>query len=54
MAKPSAFVRHKTVGDFAVTYELNAYCGDARGVGALYTALHRNIPDVLNEHGYRS
>jgi hypothetical protein len=32
-------------------HELNAYCGDARQMMPLYTALHRNIQDVFNEHG---
>ena len=34
-----------------MTYELNVYCGDARKMVPLYSALHRNIQDVFNEHG---
>ncbi|PYN89629.1 MAG: mechanosensitive ion channel protein MscS, partial [Candidatus Rokuibacteriota bacterium] len=40
-----------SLGDFAVNYELNAYCGDSHGMAARYTALHRNIQDVFNEYG---
>lgn len=42
---------HKSLGDFAVTYELNAYYNDPRAMGRLYTAMHQNILDVFNEHG---
>ena len=45
------FVRQKALGDFCVTYELNAYCGDAQTMNVLYTELHRNILDVFNEYG---
>ena len=40
----------QSLGDFAVNYELNAYCGDAKQMAKLYTSLHRNILDVFNEH----
>ena len=36
---------------FAVTYELNAYTRTPEKMPALYTALHRHILDVFNEHG---
>ena len=48
---PPPFVLHTSLGDFAVNYELNAYCSDAHAMAALYTALHRNIQDVFNEYG---
>ena len=48
---PKPFVRHKSLGDFAVNYELNAYCEDASRMMALYTEMHRNIQDVFNENG---
>jgi small-conductance mechanosensitive channel len=50
-AEPAPFVRQQSLGDFAVTYELNVYCGDAHAMGALYTDLHRNILDAFNEYG---
>ena len=48
---PPPFVHQKTLGDFAVTYEINAYTRDARNMAATYTALHANIQDVFNEYG---
>jgi small-conductance mechanosensitive channel len=45
------FVLQKALGDFCVTYEINAYCTDAQTMGPLYTELHRNILDVFNEYG---
>jgi len=48
---PSPFVLQKALGDFAVTYEINAYCDTPDAVLALYSALHRNILDVFNEYG---
>jgi small-conductance mechanosensitive channel len=48
---PPPFVLQLSLGDFAVTYEINAYCNDPHAMAALYAALHRNIQDVFNEHG---
>ncbi len=48
---PKPFVLQKTLGDFAVTYELNAYCSDAKQMGPLHSGLHRSILDVFNEYG---
>jgi hypothetical protein len=50
MKEPAPFVRQQSLGDFAVTYELNAYCDEAQKMAPLYTALHQNILDVFNEH----
>ena len=50
-ADSQPFVLQKALGDFAVNYELNVYCDDARRMNALYTELHRNIQDVFNEYG---
>jgi small-conductance mechanosensitive channel len=50
-SEPRPFVFQKGLGDFAVTYELNAFCKDARKMMPLYTALHRNILDLFNEYG---
>jgi small-conductance mechanosensitive channel len=49
--EPSPFVLQKTLGDFCVTYELNAHCDDAQAMARRYTDLHRNILDVFNEYG---
>ena len=45
------FVLQKNLADFAVNYELNAYCADPRAMNRLYSELHRNIQDVFNEYG---
>jgi len=49
--EPRPFVLQKSLGDFAVTYELNAYCDNPHAMAQLYTAMHQNILDVFNEHG---
>jgi len=51
LKEPAPFVLQKALADYAVNYELNVYCGDARQMNPLYTALHRSIQDVFNEHG---
>jgi len=48
---PPPFVLQKALGDFAVTYELNAYTDDPTGKVRLYAELHRNILDAFNEYG---
>jgi small-conductance mechanosensitive channel len=48
---PPPFVLLKRLGDFAVTYELNAYCSDVKAMNFLYTDLHRQVLDVFNEYG---
>ncbi len=51
LKEPPPFVLHQELGEFAVSYELNAYCQDAQAMFFLYAALHRNILDLFNEHG---
>jgi small-conductance mechanosensitive channel len=51
LREPPPFVLQRALADYAVNYELNVYCGDARQMMPFYTALHRNIQDVFNEHG---
>jgi small-conductance mechanosensitive channel len=48
---PKPFVLQKSLGDFAVSYEINVYSDDAQAMMPLYTALHRQILDVFNEYG---
>jgi small-conductance mechanosensitive channel len=50
-ADPKPFVLVKRLSEFAVTYELNVPCGDVHAMTATYSALHRNVLDVFNEHG---
>lgn len=49
--EPAPFVLQTSLGDFCVTYEINAYCDRPQEMAELYAALHRNILDVFNEHG---
>ncbi len=51
LKKPKPFVLQKALGDFAVTYELNAHCNNPKNMPHIYSALHRNILDVFNEYG---
>jgi small-conductance mechanosensitive channel len=51
LAEPQPFVLERSLDDFAVTYELNAYVGSAREMPQRYAELHRNILDVFNEYG---
>jgi len=49
--QPPPFVLQKSLGDFAVNYEINAYCRDAGSMWQVYSDLHRSIQDVFNEYG---
>ena len=51
LKEPQPFIRQKALADFAVNYELNAFCDDASRMMELYTEMHRNIQDVFNENG---
>ena len=48
---PPPFVRQRSLGDFAVNYEINAYVGSADDMIGRYDELHANILDVFNEYG---
>ena len=48
-AQPPPFVLEKSLDNFAVTYELNAYCNDPSRIFELYAELHRSIMDVFKE-----
>jgi small-conductance mechanosensitive channel len=47
---PQPFVLEKALGDFAVTYEINAFCKSPERLPAVYAELHRHILDVFNEN----
>jgi small-conductance mechanosensitive channel len=51
LKNPPPFVYQKELGDFAVTYEVNAYTDKPQESLRAYTELHRNILDLFNEHG---
>jgi small-conductance mechanosensitive channel len=49
--EPSPFVQQLQLGDFAVTYELNAFCDAPHQMASLRTAMHRSVLDVFNAYG---
>jgi small-conductance mechanosensitive channel len=49
--EPVPFVLQKSMGDFAVNYEINAFCKDISRMLRVKSDLHRNIQDAFNEHG---
>ena len=49
--EPAPFVLQKALGDFAVTYELNAFTQTPEKMPQIYADMHRNILDVFNEYG---
>jgi len=51
LREPTPFVLQTALGDFCITYEINAYCDRPQQTPQLYTALHRNILDIFNDHG---
>jgi small-conductance mechanosensitive channel len=51
LREPPPFVLQKSLGDFCVVYEINAYTDSAARMPQLYSALHSNILDVFNEYG---
>jgi small-conductance mechanosensitive channel len=51
LKEPPPFVLLRSLGDFCVTYEINASCDTPQAMARLYTDLHRHILDVFNEYG---
>lgn len=49
--KPTPFVLERTLGDFAVTYELNVAIDSPAHRFYRSAELHRNVLDVFNEYG---
>jgi small-conductance mechanosensitive channel len=50
LKQPPPYVLKKSLGDFAVNYEINAYCSDVANMNVIYTTLHQHILDVFNEN----
>jgi small-conductance mechanosensitive channel len=50
LKQPPPFVLKRSLGDFAVNYEINAYCKDVYNMLHHYNELHQNILDVFNEN----
>jgi small-conductance mechanosensitive channel len=51
MAEPTPFVLQTALGDYAVTYELNAYTAAPGQMPRIYSSLHENIQDSLAQAG---
>ncbi len=51
LRQPAPFVLQRSLDDFYVTYELNAYTDTPREVLNIYSDLHQNIQDTFNEAG---
>ena len=48
---PAPFVLQTSLGDFSVSYELNAYTSQPSMMPKIYSQLHQNIQDKCNEAG---
>jgi len=51
LEKPKPFVLQTALGDFAVSYELNASTEQPNRMAAIYSALHENIQDEFQRAG---
>lgn len=51
LREPTPFVLQKSLDDFYVTYELNAYTDTPLAMPQIYSDLHKNIQDAFNEYG---
>jgi small-conductance mechanosensitive channel len=51
LADPAPFVLQRSLDDFFVTYEINAYTREANRMLEIYARLHANIQDAFNEAG---
>ena len=49
--EPAPFVLQTSLGDFSVSYELNAYTNQPSMMSQIYSQLHQNIQDKCNEAG---
>ena len=50
LREPVPFVLQQSLGDYAVTYQLNVFCDKPGEMFGLYTELHRNVLDVFNAY----
>jgi small-conductance mechanosensitive channel len=51
LTDPPPFVLQKSLDDFYINYEINAYTRDPLRIAQLYSELHQNIQDKFNEAG---
>jgi small-conductance mechanosensitive channel len=50
LKEPEPFVLHKSLDDFYITYELNAYTDVPERMMKIYSELHQRILDAFNEY----
>ena len=51
LKEPAPFVLQTSLGDFSVSYELNAYTSKTSMIPQIYSQLHQNMQDKCNEAG---
>ena len=51
LREPPPFVLQTALGDFSVSYEINAYTGQPARMAQIYSDLHQAIQDRFNEAG---
>lgn len=51
MEDPAPFVLQTALGDYSVSYELNAYTDQPQMMPRIYSGLHQNLQDALAEAG---
>jgi small-conductance mechanosensitive channel len=51
LKEPAPFVLQTSLGDFYVSYEINAYTDKPKKMAAIYSELHQNIQDSFNAGG---
>ena len=51
LREPRPFILQRSLDDFYVTYELNAYTDAPQAMAHIYSDLHQNIQDAFNEYG---
>jgi small-conductance mechanosensitive channel len=51
LAEPPPFVHQKSLNDYSVAYELNAYTQSTSRMAAIYSDLHQHIQDRFNQAG---
>lgn len=48
---PKPFVLQRTLDDFYMEYQINAYIHDAQAMAEIYSEMHQSIQDSFNEAG---
>lgn len=51
LSEPAPSILQRSLGDYAVNYELNVYCDNTAQMYQFYTALQRSVLDVFREYG---